>query len=658
LLIQNSLNYKYKVNTPVSYFKSLYDGDNSLKLLDQSYLPRWIVAFLDTLLSVFALFLVYFILLGTPIKFLSVITLPLQGVIFLAVTLFYFFIFKTYSGIIRHSTFIDILKLITATFLTAITLLVVNVFYNSIYGGKLFLTTSILLYMLMSFTFLLLFRIAVKESYHFLKNTATNSFAKNVVIIGVDDNSISLGKALTTESNLPFKLIGFISNSKEAPNFKILGKQVYSRGEKLSETLSKLSIDGVLLNSGSFTGKEKNIIVEDCLSNKLEVFNVPLLETWSKKEDIKNIIKPLEIENLLERKPIKIDSELLKKDLENKVILVTGCAGSIGQEIVIQVAEFNPKLIVILDQAESILYDQEIFLKLNYPKLNFVSELADISNKNRMEFIFSKYNFDILYHAAAYKHVPLIEKNPYEAVNVNIFGTKILADLSIKHQLKKFVLISTDKAVNPTNVMGASKRVAEIYVQSLQKENNIITQFITTRFGNVLGSNGSVLPSFRKQISQGGPVTVTHKDIIRYFMMINEACQLVLQAGTMGNGGEIYIFDMGDPVKILDLAEKMIRLSGLIPYEDIDIDIIGLRPGEKLFEELLNDVSTTLPTHHPKIMIVRTPSEEYQLISNKINELVATANIENELGIVKLLKEIVPEFKSENSQFESLDIKN
>ncbi len=645
------------MKAPVNYFKSLYDGDNSLKLLDQSYLPRWIVVLLDTLLSIFALFLVYFILLGTPINFLETISLPLQGLIFLSVTLFYFFVFKTYSGIIRHSTFIDILKLIIATFSTAMTLLVVNFGFNYFNDGKLFLTTSILLYMLMSFTFLLLFRIAVKESYHFLKNTASGSFAKNVVIIGVDDNSISLGKALTTESNLPFNLVGFISNTKEVSNIIILGKHVYSIGESLSKTLSNLSLDGVLIISESLSGKEKNRIVEDCLDNNLEVFNVPSLEKWSKKEDIKNIIKPLEIENLLEREPIKIDSDLLRIDLENKTILVTGGAGSIGQEIVKQVAEFNPKLIVILDQAESTLYEQELFLKLNYPYLNFTSELADISNIDRMNFVFSKYKFDILYHAAAYKHVPLMEKNPYEAINVNVLGTKIVTDLSIKHQLKKFVLISTDKAVNPTNIMGTSKRVAEIYVQSLQNESNVHTQFITTRFGNVLGSNGSVIPFFRKQISQGGPVTVTHKEIIRYFMMIPEACQLVLQAGTMGNGGEIYIFDMGEPVKILDLAEKMIRLSGFIPYEDIYIKISGLRPGEKLYEELLNEDATTLPTHHPKIMIARVPSEEYDVISNKIINMVAIANKENELEIVKLLKEIVPEYKSENSQYKSLDIK-
>ncbi len=644
------------MSSPVSYFKSLYDGDNSLKLLDQSYLPRWIVILLDTILCVFALILVYFILLGTPINFLNLISLPFQGFIFLSITLIYFIVFKTFSGIIRHSTFIDILKLIISSFSTAITLLIINILYNYFYDEKLFLTTSILLYILMSFIFLLLFRIAVKESYHFLKNTATDSFAKDVVIIGVDNNSISLGKALTTESNLPFRLVGFISNSKEEPNFKILGKQVYSKGDNLSKTLSEFKIDGVLLNSTSFKGNEKSKIVEDCLKNNLEVFNVPLVETWSKKEDINTIIKPLQIEDLLGREAIKINSSLIKNHLEGKTILVTGGAGSIGQEIVVQIAEFNPNLTVVLDQSESVLYDQEQFLLRNYPKLNFYTELADINDTNSMHRIFSKYNFDIVYHAAAYKHVPLMEKNPYEAINVNILGTKHLADLSVKNKVDKFVLISTDKAVNPTNIMGASKRVAEMYVHSLQNEINVKTQFITTRFGNVLGSNGSVIPFFRKQISRGGPVTVTHKDIIRYFMMIPEACQLVLQAGTMGKGGEIYIFDMGEPVKILDLAEKMIRLSGLIPYEDIDIQITGLRPGEKLYEELLNDSSKTKPTYHPKIMIVALPTKNYKDISMQIIELANNSEINNTLEMVRVLKDIVPEYKSENSEFEKLDI--
>ncbi|MBE9490664.1 MAG: polysaccharide biosynthesis protein, partial [Bacteroidetes bacterium] len=615
------------MNKPLKHFQKLYTGDNSLKLLDQSYLPRWIVVVIDTLLSVASLFFVYLILLGTPINFHDIISLPLQGLAVLGVTLLYFFVFKTYSGIIRHSTFTDILKLIISSFFTAATIIIFNYLYNLQYGDKVFITTSIVLYMFISFTILLLFRMAVKESYQFLKNMATVSSVKKVVIIGVDDHSISLGKALTTESDLPFQLVGFISEGLESKQYKILGKYVIPVKNSFSETLSELDIDGVLIISKSFTGKEKNKIVEDCLKNNLEVFNVPILETWNKKDDIKNKIKPIQIEDLLERDPIQIDTELIKKDLEGKTILITGGAGSIGSEIVRQVADFNPKLIVILDQAESALHELEMFLQLNYPKLNFVIELADISNMFRLGLLFSKYKIDILYHAAAYKHVPLIERNPQEAVNVNILGTVNLAILSVSHDIDKFVLISTDKAVNPTNVMGASKRIAEMYVQSLQNEKEVHTSFITTRFGNVLASSGSVIPHFRKQISQGGPVTVTHKEIIRYFMMIPEACQLVLQAGTMGKGGEIYVFDMGEPVKIIDLAEKMIRLSGLEPYDDIDIKFIGLRPGEKLFEELLNDSSTTQPTHHPKIMITRVPAENFESVKIKVKTIIKSATI-------------------------------
>ena len=643
------------MNSPLKHFQNLYTGDNSLKLLDQSYLPRWTVVLIDTLLSIASLFCVYLILLGTPIHFHDIISLPLQGLAVLGVTLLYFFIFKTYSGIIRHSTFTDILKLIISSFSTAASILIFNYFYSLQYGGKVFITTSILLYMLISFTILLLFRMAVKESYQFLKNTATASSVKRVVIIGVDDHSISLGKALTTESDLPFYLVGFVSEGLESKQYKILGKYVIPVKNSFSETLSELDIDGVLIISKSFSGKDKNKIVEECLKNNLEVFNVPLLETWNKKDDIKNKIKPIQIEDLLERDPINIDTELIKNDLEGKTILITGGAGSIGSEIVKQVSDFNPKLIVILDQAESALHELEMYLQLNYPELNFITELANISNMHRLEMLFSKYKFDILYHAAAYKHVPLIERNPHEAVYVNILGTLNLAILSVSYNINKFVLISTDKAVNPTNVMGASKRVAEMYVQSLQNEKGVNTSFITTRFGNVLGSSGSVIPHFRKQISQGGPVTVTHKEIIRYFMMIPEACQLVLQAGTMGNGGEIYVFDMGEPVKIIDLAERMIRLSGLEPYDDIDIEFTGLRPGEKLFEELLNDSSTSQPTHHPKIMITRVPSRNFEEVKAKIKTIIESATKNKDIEIVKLLKELVPEFISNNSQFESLD---
>ncbi len=637
------------------YIKDLYSGDNNLKLLDQRYLPRWVVVIIDVCLSFFSLVVVYLILSGTPLTFYQTFSVYEQGGIIITVNLIYFVVYKTYSGIIRHSTFTDILKLAFAAFSTAITLLLINFIFHFVQGQRIFLTTSILLYMLLSFTILFLFRISVKESYQFIKNAAVGHFAKKVAIIGVDDHTISLGKALTTESNMPFKLVCFISVNRVAKKYHILGKPVIPISNNFSNTLKNLDIDGVLLNSESFSGKERNEIVEACLANEKEIFNVPLLEQWNKKEDIKTKIKHIDIEDLLERDPIRIDDHLIQLDIENKVILVTGGAGSIGSEIVTQVAEYNPKLVVILDQAESALHELEMYLTVNYPKLNFVSELANVSNKKRLKMLFSNYQFDMVYHAAAYKHVPLVERNPHEAIFVNILGTVNLAILSASFDVDKFVMISTDKAVNPTNVMGASKRIAEMYVQSLQNEKGVSTKFITTRFGNVLGSSGSVIPHFRKQISQGGPVTVTHKDIIRYFMMIPEACQLVLQAGTMGKGGEIYVFDMGKPIKIIDLAEKMIRLSGFEPYVDIDIKIIGLRPGEKLYEELLSDKATTLPTHHHKIMVAKISPENFDIIKPKVKRLIKIATEKNAEQVVKLIKELVPEYKSNNSTFEKLD---
>ncbi|NNJ82188.1 MAG: polysaccharide biosynthesis protein [Flavobacteriaceae bacterium] len=641
--------------TPRRIIRSIYRGDNRLKVLDQRYLPRWIVVLLDIFLVLFSLALVYLIILGTPIKFLDYVSLPAQGGFILGVNIIFFFVFKTYSGIIRHSTFTDILKLAFSSFCTGASLLIFNFVFEAVQGEKVFLTTSLVLYALVSFTVMLLFRIAVKESYQFLRNTAAGKLKKRVAIMGVGDQTIALGKALTTESDMPFVLVGFLSESFDSKRFKILGKPVIPIKKSFSETIENMELDGVLLISETMSGKRRNQIIEDCIHHSIEIFNVPNLETWNKKEDIQNQIKPLDIEDLLERNPIEIENELIKHDLQDKTILVTGGAGSIGSEIVKQVAEFNPELIVILDQAESVLHDLEIYLTQNYPKLNYITELADISNMYRMGLLFGKYTFHIIYHAAAYKHVPLIERNPHEAIYVNILGTVNLAILAASYEIDKFVMVSTDKAVNPTNVMGASKRVAEMYVQSLQNEKGVSTRFITTRFGNVLGSSGSVIPHFRKQIAHGGPVTVTHKDIIRYFMTIPEACQLVLQAGTMGNGGEIYVFDMGKPVRILDLAKKMIQLSGLEPYEDIDIKITGLRPGEKLYEELLNDSSTSLPTHHPKIMVSKTNVEKFEDLKKKVKEIIKLATRGKNEEVVQMLKEIVPEYISENSEYEILD---
>jgi FlaA1/EpsC-like NDP-sugar epimerase len=599
--------------------------------------------------------LVYLFLRGTPLNFHDSLSIFQQGLLIVSINLFFFFVFKTYSGIIRHATFTDILKLVFSSLATALVAIVVSFASYFISGSKLLLTTSVLFYMLLSFSLLLLLRIVVKELYQVFKEIMTGTLKKRVVIVGVDDHTISVGKALTTESNLSFQLVGFLTENSGTSRYKILNKPVIQINDNFHDIILKYKIEGVLIIGESLNRSEKNKIVDQCIAENMEVFNVPLLETWHTKEDVNNQIKPIDIEDLLERDTITIENEIIKNDIHGKTILVTGGAGSIGSEIVKQLAEFDPKLVVILDQAESALHDLELFLGQNFPGLNYITELANISNMYRLEMLFDKYDFQILYHAAAYKHVPLIERNPLEAIYVNILGTVNLSVLAVKHEIDKFVMISTDKAVNPTNVMGASKRAAEMYVQSLQSSKKLTTRFITTRFGNVLGSNGSVIPHFRNQIAQGGPVTVTHKDIIRYFMTIPEACQLVLQAGTMGVGGEIFVFDMGEPLRILDMAERMIRLSGLEPYKDIDIKITGLRPGEKLYEELLNDAATSLPTHHPKIMISKVPSGSFDDINIKVKTIIRAATRHKDKQVVKMLKELVPEFISENSEFEILD---
>ncbi|MCF6307388.1 MAG: polysaccharide biosynthesis protein [Flavobacteriaceae bacterium] len=642
-----------KINKLLSRF---YKGDNHLKVLDNRYLPRWIVLVIDSMLIIVSMLIVYTILSGTPIKFYEKVSLLTQGAAVLFVNIISFYIFKTYAGIIRHSTITDIFKLAIASVSTASVVIFFNYSYFFFTGEKIFLTVAILLFMLTSFSIMMLFRITIKEIYQVLINQTAGRLKKRVMIYGSDSHSLNIGKTLISDDTTDFKLIGFLNEKFKTKGGKLYGKPLLTIKNNFSSIIEDYKINGIIIADKSYSIKEKNKIVELCLENNLEVFSVPSLEQVNTKEGMKLQIKPIEIEDLLERDPIQINNELIKHDLENKTILVTGGAGSIGSEIVRQLSCFKPKLLVILDQAESALHELELVLKEKKPNLNFIIELADISNVFRLENVFVKHKIDFIYHAAAYKHVPMIEKNPREAVLVNILGTINLANLSLKFGIDKFVMISTDKAVNPTNVMGASKRAAEMYVQSFFNEHSDGTKFITTRFGNVLGSNGSVIPHFRNQISKGGPVTVTHKDIIRYFMTIPEACQLVLQAGTMGHGGEIFVFDMGDQVRILDLAEKMIRLSGFEPYADIDIQITGLRPGEKLYEELLNDTSKSLPTHHKKIMISKVPVVEFDDLKYKMDNIIISANKDSDKEIVMLLKKIVPEFKSQNSVFEELDI--
>ncbi len=646
-----------------SLFEQLKMRTRTIGLLNRRYLPRWAVLMLDVLICLASFVLAYLILDGTPLKFQNVWPTPLRALFILGINVFFFYIFRTYAGIVRHSTFTDVFRVAAASFFTAITVVTYNTTYYFFQGEKIFLTTAVILYMFFSFTLMLFLRIAVKEAYQYIRRMNTAKIKKRVLIVGMDNQTINLGRALTSESDQAFQLIGFISDDNSTKRLNVLGKPVFltsikKDSKEFSSLLEKHRIDGVLMVRDSLSVAETNEIVEACLANKIQVFNMPSVENWNQKQDLQTQIKHIEIEDLLDRYPIEIDSAIIKNDLEHKTILVTGGAGSIGSEIVRQLSLFNPRKIVVLDNAESALYEMELYLENNFPDLKFASVLADVRNIDRLEMIFATYKFDIVFHAAAYKHVPIIEKNPYEAVGVNISGTINLANLAVQHGIDKFVMISTDKAVNPTNVMGASKRAAEMYVQSLQEKIGTHTRFITTRFGNVLGSNGSVIPHFRKQIEAGGPVTVTHKDIIRYFMTIPEACQLVLQAGTMGKGGEIFIFDMGKPVRILDMAERMIKLSGFQPYKDIDIKITGLRPGEKLYEELLSETAESLPTFHSKIMVSKVPTEDFYKVSEKIQAIVKATNQNKKTEVVLKIKELVPEYISQNSEYQFLDIQH
>ncbi|MDR7795731.1 nucleoside-diphosphate sugar epimerase/dehydratase [Riemerella anatipestifer] len=562
------------------------------------------------------------------------------------------FLFRTYSGIIRHSTFVDLSKILLASFCTVFTLGTVTYIYFFFFKQKLLLFPILLIYFCISFTVLFVFRLVVKEIFQWAKKYRRSYLRKKILLLGIGEESVAIAKAVMGNPFLPYEVVGFITDRKDSRKAKLLGKRIYTRDFLEKNTKEYLGIDGVLIGSNIASREELTEWVNLFLEKDLKVFKSP---TVQKLRNDGGNIKNLQIEDLLNRKPIVIENEEVKKRHYQKTVLVTGGAGSIGSEIVRQVAQFEPSLIVVLDQAETPLHEIQLEVEENYPNIRFEFVLADITNKERLESVFKEYNFFMVYHAAAYKHVPLIENNPHEAALVNIQGSKNLALLSSRFKVNRFVMVSTDKAVNPTNVMGASKRAAELFVQALQNEQDNQTKFITTRFGNVLGSNGSVIPHFRKQIEKGGPVTITHPEITRYFMTIPEACELVLQAGTMGKGGEIFVFDMGEPVKILNLARRMIKLSGLEPDVDIKIIYTGLRPGEKLYEELLSDDTKTLPTYHEKIMISKDSVMLYEEIDELTSRIYEKAKDRDKVEVVRILKEIVREFRSNDSVFECLD---
>ncbi|MCI9843875.1 polysaccharide biosynthesis protein [Flavobacterium pectinovorum] len=625
-----------------------------------SYLPRWIIVAIDIMVLIFSFTFTYMLFEGTALGYIvtSHQFYFVSGLIL--VNIFFFWLFRTYSGIIRHSSYIDAIKLLFSQMSVLISFLIFNLVFELYSGHKAFLNTGLFINVVLSFCGLFLYRVVVKQTFEIYFSEKTDSKLIRTVIYGTDANAISVANALKFETPSRFKIVGFVDKNSQNASKRMLDLPILIQKKKLPALMRSVAAEGVIIADKSLSKDEQLIIVDQCLEFNYRVYTVPLISDWENQKEISQKVKNIQIEDLLERKPIVLDSKSISKQLKDKVILITGAAGSIGSEIVRQVLGFNPKTIIVLDHAETPLHNLCLETLALDSQTKIRAVIADVKSKKALEKVFADFRPQVVFHAAAYKHVPLMEQNPSQAILTNVKGTKNLADLSCKYNVKKFVMVSTDKAVNPSNVMGASKRIAEKYVQSLflknkREKDEGVTKFITTRFGNVLGSNGSVVPLFTKQIAEGGPVTITHQDIIRYFMTIPEACQLVLEAGAMGNGGEIYIFDMGKPVRIIDLAKKMIKLAGFIPDKEIKIKIVGLRPGEKLYEELLNDTSKTLPTYHNKIMIAQEIQDEYENLHAEIEELIAIANFYSNDDIVSKMKKIVPEFKSMNSTFEVLD---
>ncbi len=627
------------------------------------YLPRWIIIMIDISVLLLSFFFAVLVFKGTGLDYILTSHSTAFITSLFGINIFFFWLFRTYSGIIRHSSYIDAVKLLFSQAAVLVAFLFVNYIHEFFYGYKLFLNTALFINIVFSFCGLFLYRVIIKRTFEIYFSEQESDKLVRTIIYGTDANAISVAKALKAETPGRFKIIGFVDKNSENASKRMLDLPILVKKKKLPILMRSVNAQAVIIADKSLSKEEQVIIVEQCLEFNYSIYNVPLISDWENQKEISQKVKNIQIEDLLERNPIVLDSKSISKQLKSKTILITGAAGSIGSEIVRQVLSFNPDEIILLDQAETPLHHLSLEMEGIVSDSKIHTVIADVRNKEALEKIFEFHRPEVVFHAAAYKHVPLMERNPSQAIMVNIAGTKNLADLACKYHVKKFVMVSTDKAVNPSNVMGASKRIAEKYVQSLhlkcqREEGGHGTKFITTRFGNVLGSNGSVVPLFTKQISEGGPITITHPDIIRYFMTIPEACQLVLEAGAMGKGGEIYIFDMGKPVKIIDLAKKMIKLAGFTPDKEIKIQIVGLRPGEKLYEELLNDTSTTLPTHHHKIMIAQEIQDEYTILQADIDELIHIAHSFDNSAIVSKMKDIVPEFKSMNSAFEILDNKS
>lgn len=618
-----------------------------------SIVPRWVIFLIDmggTLVSFLLAVVIKENLMLATINWDMVLN---TGVLIIITNMLVFTSLKTYSGIVRYTGLQDAFRIAGSVFISSLVLFTVNLLFARFVSGVGLSNVVLIIYATFSFLFLMTYRVLVKYSFYYAKSSKMAK--KNIVIFGAADTGMATAKVLENDGQNSIQIVVFIDDDRKKNNKELNGIPVIPFSE-LAQLVARTSIDELVIATYTIPTKRKNEIVDFCLDHDIKVLSVPPYQKWAEGKFSSKQLQTIKIENLLERDPIVINNNQIKAQVKGKRVLVTGAAGSIGSEIVRQLIPYAPEMIILCDQAETPLHYLELELKEMGTRINCISYLADITNESRVNNLFESFKPHYVYHAAAYKHVPMMELCPTEAVRNNVIGTKIVADFAIKYQVERFVMISTDKAVNPTNVMGASKRMAEIYVQGLSKNSNNGTKFITTRFGNVLGSNGSVINRFKEQIEKGGPLTVTHPNITRYFMTIPEACQLVLEAGSMGNGGEIFVFDMGEPVAIADLAKKMIRLYGMIPNIDINITYSGLRPGEKLYEELLNDAENSLATYHDKILIAKVRDIEIADIKCRFDELAQLSqNSMNEMQLVSKMKELVPEFLSNNSVYEQLD---